>query len=209
MKIKMKLVANVLIGSALTLAACSTTAQAAVLLSDLNNVGLDFTYGTFVGQTTVNPTFYRVAGTADQFGGAGSNFSPSRNISAEPFLEVSARIGSNNANAAFNVLLEDADGTQVGYAFPATLFNTSTFTNAYALIAMPSFTNVPGITPGLNTSAITQFQLQGTFSQGPSLLFSFDFDNVAAVAVVPEPATIGLLGVISMMLITRRRVEVL
>ncbi len=197
----MKLLSNVLVGSTFTLAACVTSAQAAVVLSDLNSVTPSFEYDSFPFNTTVNSTFFQVASGANQFGGAGFDFAP-LDISAEPFLEVSARIGSGNQNAGFNVLLQDSDGTQVGYAFLATSFNTSTFANEYALIATPSFTNVAGSVPGLNTTAITQFQLQGSYSPAsPLLLFRFDFDNVA---VVPEPATFGL-GAIGMLLLARRR----
>jgi hypothetical protein len=176
--------------------------QAAVVLSDLNGVASSFDYNSFTGNTVSGPTstFFSVVTPANQFGGVGFNISPI-NLTGEPLLEVSARIGSGNANSDFNVLLQDADGTLVGYSFSASSFNTSTFTTATRPIATPDFTLNTGTTPGLDVSNITQFQFQGDFSGSALVPFAFDFDNIAAV---PEPATLGVLAVCAVVLGLRR-----
>jgi len=185
----------------LSLGALTAPTSAAVIISDLNNVSPDFQYNSFPGNTSVQPTFFRVSTPANQFGGSGFNLASPLNISTQTTLAVSGQIGTGNLNVSFNVLLQDSDGTQFGYSFPMSSFNASGFTSAYVELGSPSFSLSAGSMAGLNLASITQFQLQGNFSGSETVLFAFDFDSVAAV---PEPTSLALLAT-STVLLRRRR----
>lgn len=181
-----------MIGVAIIAMAMAGAARADIVLSIFDNLGFDYGYSSWTPLTnaiTLNPTYVSVGGTATETGGAGVNLAAPVTFDTNThLLRVSARIGPGNLASGFNVILQTSPSDLWGYYFPATLFNTSTFTPAY--IAVTNYTFVSG-SPDFATNGMIGWQIQGDFSSTDD--FRFDFDD--ARLVVPEPGTLALLAI--------------
>ncbi len=182
------------------LLAFGVEARANVTLSDFSSFNLTGTYVQWdFGTFTSNATDFQVQAT--DFGGGFYVLPSAVNASGNSLLEVQLDINAGNVADKFNVVLIDADGTERVYRFD-NLSNGAgqTLTKNVANFLQD---NAPGTTPGLDLSNLTVFHLQGTFENGiPGLAQDLTFDNLALI--VPEPATISLLGLACVAVLCRR-----
>ena len=167
-------------------------------LSDFSNFALTGTYVVWDGSTfTPTATNFRVQAPGD-FGGSFKNLVPAINATGETTLELKLDVNPNNVANKFNVVLIDGDGTERVYRFANVLAGAGqTLTTSLATFLQD---NQPGTTPGLNISNLTVFHLQGTFENGnPGQAMDLTFDNLALTGAVPEPATLAIAGMASIL----------
>ncbi|MCS6771943.1 MAG: PEP-CTERM sorting domain-containing protein [Kiritimatiellae bacterium] len=161
-----------------------------IILSDFDNVGFQWAYGSWnplSGVETLFPTYVRIAGPATESGGAGVTLSSPVTFDPSQYeVRVSARIAPGNAASGFNVIIQTSPTDLWGYYFPATLFNSSTFTTSSIPLNSPTFTNG---NPDFLNVGLNEFQVQGDFSSSDR--FAFEFEDLR---LVPEPGTLLLLS---------------
>lgn len=120
---------------------------------------------------------------------------PPINLSTYDYLSVSIQLQLTNTSTSFSVAVSDSFGTEIGSAlFAASLFNTSSFTQATALISwtIPASRNdVGGIYIYADSNAAS--------------IANFDVTQVEATTI-PEPSTWLLLaGGLTTVVVFRRR----
>jgi hypothetical protein len=180
---------------------CATRANAAVLITDFSTINpmtlayvgstwalpnqfQSFTSGAVQGQEVVP-----ISGGSPTVSGGAYREGLSLDLTGQNTLELTARLLPLNQAIFLQVLLFDADGTHARFSFPASSFNTSTFTLASVLLSSATIT-VAGATPGLNLAAITTSQMQGDFYDplgAANGRFQVQFDQLGAAITVPEP----------------------
>ncbi len=191
------LVGSVVLGSAM---AFTAPASAAVVLSDFTGFALSGTYVQWdFGTFTDNGTDWTVQ--ANDFGGGWHVLAAPVDGSGSDTLEVQLDVNPGNVADKFNVVLIDGDGTERVYRFD----NLVAGAGQTLTVPLANFLqdNNPGGVPGLDISNLTVFHLQGTFENGdPGLLMDLTFDNLA---LVPEPASLGLMGLGGLTMLRRKR----
>ena len=179
----------------------TATASAATVLSDFSNFNLTGTYEQWKsGSFTSAANDFRVQ--ANDFGGGWKVLSSPIDATGETALEVQLDINLGNVTHELNIVLADGDGSDRVYRFNSLAVGA----DQTLKVALDDFfqVNNPGSVPGLNLSAITSFHLQGIFANGlPGLAMDLTFDNLA---LVPEPASLGLLG-LGVPVLLRRRIK--
>lgn len=166
-------------------------ASASTLLSDFSDFALSGTYEQWnSGTFTSGPEDFRVQ--ANDFGGGFFNLPAPVDASGEFALEVQLDVNEGNVAEMFNVVLFDGDGTERVFQFADVgVGDGQVLTKDLGDFLQD---NNPGTTPGLDTTNLTVFHLQGTFANGnPGLAMDLTFDNLALV--VPEPMAGALLAV--------------
>ena len=164
-----------------------------------------FTDGSVSGQENVplglgSPT---VSGGA--MGGA-----MNLDLRGENSLELTLRLLPSNQARLIQVMLVDADGTQVRFDFATSSFNLETFAAA-TLSFSSAATTADGSVAGLNLSSIISYAVQGDYFDGKGHnLLQLQLDNLGAVNVVPEPATMtitttGFLTLAGICILRKRR----
>ena len=186
------------LAAAFGLTVLSTGSASAQTLSDFSSFSLSGTYVAWdAGTFTSGATDWRAE--AFDFGGGFFNLPAPVDASANNTLEVMLTVNPATTADKFNIVLFDADGTERVYRFDGLgIGGPQTLTKDLGDFLQD---NNPGGVPGLDTSALTVFHLQGTFENGnPGLFLDITFDNLA---ITPEPASLALLG-IGGLLLTRR-----
>lgn len=103
-------------------------------------------------------------------------------------LALSARLVAGNGADNIDVHLQDADGTNWRWRFPASSFNFSMFTLApQSLLGPHSTTIVTGTTPGLDLRNITRLEIRG---DNGTAQFDIDIDAVIAFGNTAVPGEI-------------------
>jgi len=190
--------------AALATFAAATTASAQVLVDYSGDVAPDFTFGAFDGNVTpgTDGVAVTVAGGADTFGGLGQNTT----ILANPVgsdadsLELTLQLGANNTSDFVVAVREGTAGEFFSYAVPASSFTTTGFTTVS--IPLNSFFFNGDTTDGILNEAIGETSFQSPFG---------GMEGIDAVVQsityvpVPEPTSLGLLGLGGLALIRRRR----
>ncbi len=169
--------------SATLFAAAVLTAGAAsanVQISDFGSFDLTGTYENWNDATfTSGASDFRVEG--GDFGGGWFELPAPVDATGETSLEIMLDVNAANVATLFNVVIFDADGTERVYRWEElAVGDDQTLT-----VGLDDFLqdNNAGTVEGLDVSNITQFHLQGSFSNGnPGLLLDLTFDNLALVS---------------------------
>jgi hypothetical protein len=140
------------------------------------------------------PTAYSVTAI-----GYGSNYkyigAPVINGAGNTHLELTVTLsGPAAADGHLGPIigLIDGDGTHVNYAWYGQLLGSHILTMP---VDAPTWTAVPGTTPGLDLSTLTHMHMQldpGGF--GSSGAYTIAFENLSLITV-PEPSSLALCGV--------------
>jgi len=192
------------VGIALILASVNSQVQAQdLVINDFQDSGFEFDYGSWTGNLTIGPDFLTVNATESGGGGANS-FQSASSLSLSPgptyFIEIDVRKVSGNLADAFNVILEDGDGTMAGWKFDLSTVDEIEFHTLNKTLT-PDFFNPPskGTADGVfDQSSIVGWQVQGDFSSEDTL--ALQFKNLV---IIPEPSSLallatGILGLISL-----------
>lgn len=158
--------------------------------ADLTDGGASGTFGTYTDDNTSGGWTTEVSAGIDLTSVAGGD------------LVMQARLGVGHTATLLTVQLEDADGTNVTYFYPLLAeLNTTSFLS----LGSPS----ANATVGGNGTTLADFdwnpvryRVQGTFSGEPTP-FNVQIDNLSMV--IPEPASLGLLGAGAVLAMRRRR----
>ena len=184
-------------------AALALTAQASgqVVVDYTGSVAPDFSFAAFdTGFTPgADGISISLAASGDNFGGLGTN----DNLIATPTLAadgtgfVTARLLPGN-DSPLIVAFRESSNEFFSYSIPASSFNEVTFTTVeFALNSFFFNGDVENETPD---GAVIEASIQSPFGAGNA--FGFE---VANVGVVPEPASLALLGIGGLALAGRRR----
>jgi hypothetical protein len=182
---------------AAALAAATVSAHATLVIESFQGTGFGYEYLSWVGQTTVNPAFVQVAGSATEQGGAGSIIGP---LNLQPYvsvnanIQVDARLVTGNQADNFNIILQSSASDLVGYQFSASLLDLLNFTTVSLPLTSPSFSSGT-----IDWTAVNGFQIQGDFNGNEP--FAMQFANLQ----VPEPSTALLIAIGFALLAARRR----
>lgn len=180
--------------------ALAAPARATTLISDFNNLAISGAYNDFqTGSLTSTPTGFHIV--AGDFGGMYKIVTPpgpSINATGETAVQLKLDVnpGTDPLANKFNVVLFDNDATptQLRFEFknvPVGAGQTLTLPISAGVVA------AAGTTPGLDLSQITQWHFQGTFSNGsPGKTLDVTLHNLSLVNV-PEPSTLVLAGLAS------------
>jgi hypothetical protein len=187
--------------AAAALLSATMSAHATLVIRDFQGVGFDFTYGSWIGNETIFPTYVQIAGTANETGGAGVGISPTIDlysyVNANGQVQVDARLVPGNQADNFNIIFFSSPTDLAGYQISASLLNTTNFTTVSATLNNPTFTS-----GSINWSNVNQVQIQGDYTPDPSTTsFAMQFANL----VVPEPSTALLTAIGIGILATLRR----
>lgn len=171
----------------------------AAVLSDFGNFAFTGTYETFYSGTfTSGPNDFRIQ--AYDFGGGWYNLPAAVDASGATALQIDLDVNAGNVADKFYIVLIDADGTE--RVFPFTGVGVGAGQSLSVDLADYFQDNAVGAVAGLDVSAITVFHIQGTFANGnPGLALDMTVDNLS---LVPEPASIALLGLSGVAIAIRR-----
>ncbi len=176
----------------------------AITLSDFSNFNQTGTYEAWnAGTFTSGATDWRVQ--AGNFGGGWKTLVSQIDASAANLIEIKLTANPDNVATSFNLVLFSGSpsDTAAGWNFPVTP-GAQTLT---ADLNNPGFYNSGSIATWNKGSIGPEWHLQGTFANGnPGLAMDLTFDNIAFL--VPEPASITLLGFLAMVgspVLRRRR----
>jgi fimbrial isopeptide formation D2 family protein/uncharacterized repeat protein (TIGR01451 family) len=159
-----------------------------LVLADFTNTGFDGLTGSWNTNVFTYPTFVRISGSATESGGGYITFASPVDLSNHTALALSARLVAGNGADNIDVHLQDADGTNWRWRFPASSFNFSTFTLApQSLLGPHSTTIVTGTTPGLDLRNITRLEIRG---DNGTAQFDIDIDAVIAFGNTAVPGEI-------------------
>jgi fimbrial isopeptide formation D2 family protein/uncharacterized repeat protein (TIGR01451 family) len=159
-----------------------------LVLADFTNTGFDGLTGSWNTNVFTYPTFVRISGSATESGGGYITFASPVDLSNHTALALSARLVAGNGADTIDVHLQDADGTNWRWRFPASSFNFSTFTLVpQSLIGPNSTTIAAGTTPGLNLRNITRLEIRG---DNGTAQFAIDIDAVIAFGNAAVPGEI-------------------
>ncbi len=186
--------------------ALSLTAQvsAQTAVDYTGSVAPDFTFGAFDAGATPSADGLSVtlAASGDNFGGLGTNdtllATPSLSSTGTGF--VTARLGATNDSPLIVAFREGASNEFFSYSIPASSFNETTFTTVE--FALDSFFFNGDTSDATPNEAIGEASIQTPFGAGNA--FEFTVANVGIV-VVPEPASLALLGMGGLALVGGRR----
>lgn len=192
--------AGLRLAAALLLVTIACEAKAEVLISDFSSFSQTGTYEQWnAGTFTSGATDWRVE--ANNFGGGWVTFAPQIDASAESTIEIKFTANSANVASAFNLILFSGSpsDTAAGWTFPVNP-GSQTLT---ADLNTPEFFNNGSLATWDKSNIGNEWHLQGTFGDGnPGLAMDLTFDNLA---LVPEPSTMALIGLASLVPALRRR----
>ncbi|MGB9753387.1 SdrD B-like domain-containing protein [Roseiflexus castenholzii] len=164
-----------------------------LVLADFTNTGFDgFLGGTNTwntpGNVITSSTFIRISGSATEQGSGFIAFATPVDLSNHATLALSARLVAGNGANNIDIHLQDADGTNWRWRFPASNFNTSTFTLVPQNLLGPNSTTIAaGTTPGLDLRNIVRLEIRGA---GGTAQFDIDIDAVIAFGNIAAPGEI-------------------
>lgn len=209
------------LGSLAALAFSIAPAQAAAMINQLNNQAAESAtnkinpndgYGSWLvwpnaGMNVWNSWGLGVDGTATTAGGCtfttdGTGNPFSLNLSANNAIAVDVTSLTGNSKTSFNVNFFSGADTSHGTTLT---FNLTSPSASLATLSMNISTGVMayGSTALADWTNITQYQIQGA-DWGTPTGFGMQFTNLQA-QVVPEPATLALMGIAGGALLLVRR----
>ena len=173
----------------------SGVVQADALITNFDNFTSDALYGSWSSPSSTvasGATSYSISAT-----GYGSNYKyigfPEIIGAGNTTIELSVNLsGPQAANGELGPIvgLIDGDGTHVNYAWYGQTLGSHVLTMA---VDSPTWTAVPGTTPGLDLSTLTHMHMQldpgglGTTGQ-----YTIEWQNLQLTGAVPEPASLTL-----------------